>query len=492
MEIMSLRHITKTYPGVTALDDVSISFEEGEVHAIVGENGAGKSTFIKTISGAVKPDSGAIVIDGKEYTHLDPSQALDIGIAVVYQELIQFDAMTVADNIAMGLKRSGKKLIVNDREQREDAQKYLDVFHCPVSPDARIRDLSVANRQIIELCKAFAKKAKIVIMDEPTAAITVEEQENLFKIIRDLKEHHVTVIYISHRLEEIFEICDRVTVLRDGKYVDTKRIDEIDKFQMIRMMVGRELSETYPSKTPASNEVVLEAEHLFGNGLKDISFQLHRGEILGFAGLVGAGRTELMRLIIGAEKKTAGKIIVNGKEIHPRSPKDGISAGIGLIPEDRKQQGCFIDKPIYWNISISNIEKLSNGLVINKKREFEQAETYQEKLKIKSPSLKQKTLNLSGGNQQKVVLAKVMAIMPEILIFDEPTRGIDVGARHEIYMLMNELAQSGKSILMVSSDMEELLGMSDRIIVLHEGRQTGEVSKDNVTQETIMTLASGI
>ena len=273
MEIMTLRQITPTYPGVTITDEVSISFEEGEVHAIVGENGAGKSTFIKTISGAVKPDSGAIVIDGKEYTHLDPSQALDIGIAVVYQELIQFDAMTVADNIAMGLKRSGKKLIVNDREQREDAQKYLDVFHCPVSPDARIRDLSVANRQIIELCKAFAKKAKIVIMDEPTAAITVEEQENLFKIIRDLKEHHVTVIYISHRLEEIFEICDRVTVLRDGKYVDTKRIDEIDKFQMIRMMVGRELSETYPSKTPASNEEVLEAEHLYGNGLKDIICQ---------------------------------------------------------------------------------------------------------------------------------------------------------------------------------------------------------------------------
>lgn len=492
MEILSLQHITKTYPGVKALDDVSIAFEEGEVHAIIGENGAGKSTFIKTISGAIRPDSGTIAFDGKEYSGLDPAQAIELGVAVVYQELIQFDAMSVSDNIFMGVKNENRRLIVNDKENYVKAKEYLQKFNCDIPPSALIRDLSVANRQIIEIIKAFVANARIVIMDEPTAAITVEEQRNLFKIIRKLQSHGVTIIYISHRLEELFEICDRVSVLRDGQYVTTKNISELDKPEMIRLMVGRELLSTYPEKAEALDEVILQVEDLCGNGLSGINFSLRKGEILGFAGLVGAGRTELMHLICGAAKKTSGRILMNGKELALNSPKDGISAGIGLIPEDRKAQGCFIGKEIYWNISVSNIDKLSDGVVVNRRKEMEQAEEYRKKLHIKTPSVKQLAINLSGGNQQKVVLAKVMAIQPDIMIFDEPTRGIDVGARHEIYMLMNELTKQGKSILMVSSDMEELLGMSERVIVLHEGTQTGILSKSDMSQEKILALASGI
>lgn len=492
MEVLSLKNISKTYPGVKALDDVSISFHEGEVHAIIGENGAGKSTFIKVISGAIRPDSGTIAIGGNEYAHLDPAEALRLGIAAVYQELIQLDAMTVADNIFLGMGRENRNPFVNDRIMQMKTTELLARFHCHVPPASLIRELSVANRQIVELSKAFAKNAKIIIMDEPTAAITVEEQQNLFKIVRQLKGHGVTIIYISHRLEELFEICDRVTVLRDGQYVATKMMEDVDKPELIRLMVGRELSANYPARKPADDEVVLEARQLSGNGLHDINFALHRGEILGFAGLVGAGRTELMHLLFGAARKTAGSIWLHGKLLHLRKPSDGLSAGIGLIPEDRKSQGCFIEKPISWNITISNIDKLSRGLLIDRKREMAQAEEYRGKLRIKTPSLKQLTLNLSGGNQQKVVVAKMLAIEPDILIFDEPTRGIDVGARQEIYQLMTELCEQGKSILMVSSDMEELLGMSGRIVVLHEGRQTGLLTREEFTQERILTLASGI
>lgn len=491
-EVLALKNITKDYPGVKALDDVSISFEEGEVHALIGENGAGKSTFIKTISGAIKPTSGTIAYEGKEYPYLEPKQAIDMGIAVVYQELIQFEAMSVADNIFMGVESESKGLVVNEKERCEKAKALLAKFDCDVNPATLIRELSIANRQIIELAKAMVRNAKIVIMDEPTAAITVSEQEKLYQVVKQLKADGVTVIYISHRLEELFEICDRVSVLRDGQYVTTVNIEDIDKQDMIKYMVGRELSNAYPPKEPAQSEVVLEVENLSGNGVEGINFQLHKGEILGFAGLVGAGRTELMHLIFGNAKKTSGIIKVKGKEVHLSSANDGMKAGIGLIPEDRKFQGCFIDKPIFWNISISDIDHLTKGGVVDQKAEMKLAEDYKERLKIKTPFLKQLTSGLSGGNQQKVVIAKVLASNPDILIFDEPTRGIDIGARHEIYLLMNELAESGKSILMVSSDMEELLGMSERIIVLHEGHQAGEISKAEFSQERVLSFASGI
>ena len=488
---MALKHITKEYPGVRALDDVTISFEKGEVHALIGENGAGKSTFIKTLSGAIRPTSGTIVFEGKEYSHLEPRQAIDLGIAVVYQELIQFEAMSVADNIFMGVP-DASGLVLNDKQRRKKASELLAQFDCDVDPATLIRDLSVANRQIVELTKAMVRSAKVVVMDEPTAAITMAEQEKLYEVVRRLKANGVTVIYISHRLEELFVICDRVSVLRDGQYVTTCDMKGLTKLDMVRYMVGRELSSGYPTKKPALDEVVLDVKHLSGNGVEDISFQLHRGEILGFAGLVGSGRTELMHVLYGAAKKKAGTVKLNGKEVSFRSPEEGLKAGIGLIPEDRKFQGCFVDKPIYWNISISTLPTIVNHGVVNRKKETALADDYKNRLRIKTPYLDQLTSGLSGGNQQKVVIAKALAALPDILIFDEPTRGIDIGARHEIYHLMNELAENGKSILMVSSDMDELLGMSERIIVLHEGRLAGELSKEEFSQETVLACASGV
>ncbi len=415
-----------------------------------------------------------------------------MGIAVVYQELIQFEAMTVADNIFMGLKQDNDQFVIKDKERCEKTKELLSKFDCEIPPNTLIRDLSIANRQIVELAKAMVKKAKVVIMDEPTAAITVSEQEKLYKLVRKLKEEGVTIIYISHRLEELFEICDRVSVLRDGQYITTMSLQDTNKHGLIKLMVGRELSSAYPAKKPADKEVVLKVDHLSGNGVYNISFQLHKGEILGFAGLVGAGRTELMHLIYGAAKRESGTIKVKENNVNLHSPVDGLKAGIGLIPEDRKFQGCFIDKPIYWNISISNISNISSYGVLDKNTEMKMAEEYKNRLKIKTPSLQQLTSGLSGGNQQKVVIAKTLAANPDILIFDEPTRGIDIGARYEIYLLMNELAEQGKSILMVSSDMEELLGMSDRIIVLHEGKQAGEISKDEFCQERVLAFASGL
>ncbi|MGM9549998.1 MAG: sugar ABC transporter ATP-binding protein [Faecousia sp.] len=471
---------------------MSISFEKGEVHALIGENGAGKSTFIKTLSGAIRPTSGTIEFEGKTYDHLEPRQAIDLGIAVVYQELIQFEAMSVADNIFMGVEDASSGLVLNDRQRCEKTKDLLKAFDCDIDPRTLIRELSIANRQIIELTKAMVRNAKVVVMDEPTAAITLAEQEKLYKLVKQLKNQGVTVIYISHRLEELFEICDRVSVLRDGQYVTTCDMKDITKQDMIKLMVGRVLTNAYPGKKPASDEVVLEVENLTGNGVKDISFQLHKGEILGFAGLVGSGRTELMHLIYGAAKRDSGTIRFRGKEVNFHSPADGLKAGIGLIPEDRKFQGCFIDKPIYWNNSISALDSISRRGIVDRTAEMKMAEDYKARLKTKAPFLHMVTGGLSGGNQQKVVIAKALAALPEILIFDEPTRGIDIGARYEIYLLMNELAEQGKSILMVSSDMEELLGMSERIIVLHEGRQAGELKKEEFSQERVLTCAFGV
>ena len=492
MELLELHNITKRYPGVTALDNVSISFREGEVHALVGENGAGKSTFIKTISGAVQPNEGEIVFDGVTYPHLTPQKSLELGISVVYQEMIQFEAMSVADNLFMSDGSDGG-LFVNDAERNKKAAELLQKFQCHVSPRTWVRELSMANRQIVEICKAILRNARVLILDEPTASITVEEQRRLFDVIRDLKARGVTIIYISHRLDELFEICDRVSILRDGKYIDTVNIADTDKQGLIKLMVGRELSENYPVKdNKPSDEVVLEVNNLSGNGVRDISFQLHKGEILGFAGLVGAGRTELMHLIYGAAGIEAGTVTMNGEQLSIHTPADAMKAGIGLIPEDRKWQGCFLDKPIFWNVSISNIKELCRGAFVDRKKEMDQAREYGNRMRIKAPNLTVNAGALSGGNQQKVVIAKSLASLPDILIFDEPTRGIDIGARYEIYQLMIDLTKEGKSILMVSSDMEELLGMSERIVVLHEGEQTGTIEKPDFSQERVLALASGI
>lgn len=486
-----LKDVCKNYGGVKALKNVSIGFHAGEVHALIGENGAGKSTLIKTISGVIQPTSGSMTFFGEELKNMTPILAIEKGIAVVHQELIQFEGMTVADNICMkeSVLHNG---MVNRREIYSRTGELLSKFETTVKPTDLIGSLSTANRQIVEIAKALNLNAKVVIFDEPTASITVQEQQNLFQLIRQLKEQGILVIYISHRLEELGEICDRISVLRDGEYIATHDMKDMSIPKMIELMVGRELEDIYIQKKPCEKDVVLELKNVSGNGVRDISFKLHRGEILGFAGLVGAGRTELMQVIYGAARKEQGEILLNGAAVHIKSPADAITKKIGLIPEDRKSQGLFLDKPIVWNTTINNIKKFCKGIFRDKKMEYREAESYRKRLKIKAASMDHNPSSLSGGNQQKVVLAKTLSPEPEIIIFDEPTRGVDVGARNEIYQLMVELAEQGKSILMVSSDMAELIGMSERILVLHEGRLTGELAKPEFEQNRILSLASGL
>ncbi|MCM8709980.1 sugar ABC transporter ATP-binding protein [Clostridium sp. SYSU_GA19001] len=485
---LSLNNITKRYPGVVAIDNLSMSFYKGEVHALVGENGAGKSTLIKTISGAVVPDEGYIEVDGMKYEKMTPKVSRQHGVEVIYQEFNLIPGLTVAENICFG-EVTGK--LVDFKVLRKKALDVFETMNISIDPDKLVSELPTAQQQLVEIAKAISKNAKLIVMDEPTAPLTVNEVESLFKIIENLKSRGITIVYISHRMEEIFSISDRVSIMRDGKYIDTKITSETNRKELIQLMVGRELAESYPKRSRITNEKALEVKNLSGNGDKDISFYVNKGEILGFAGLVGAGRTELARMIFGADKLETGEILIDGKKVNVRSPKEAIELGIGLIPEDRKQQGAFLTKGIDWNICISNIRKLCKNGVVDEKAAENQAKKYISELAIKTPYIDQLVMNLSGGNQQKVVLAKVLATDSNIIIFDEPTRGIDVGAKHEIYELMNRLANEGKAIIMISSDMEELLGMSDRIIVLSEGKIAGEVQKEQFDQNYILELASG-
>jgi ribose transport system ATP-binding protein len=485
---LSLKNITKRYPGVVAIDNLSISFNKGEVHALVGENGAGKSTLIKTISGAVVPDEGYIEIDGMKYEKMTPRASRQHGVEVIYQEFNLIPGLTVAENICFG-EVTGK--LVDFKVLRKKALDVFETMNVRIDPDKLVSELPTAQQQLVEIAKAISKDAKLIVMDEPTAPLTVNEVDSLFKIIDKLKKNGITVVYISHRMEEIFSISDRVSVMRDGKYIDTKITADTNRKELIQLMVGRELTENYPVRTNITKEKGLEVRNLTGNGDKNISFHVNKGEILGFAGLVGAGRTELVRMIFGADKFETGEILINGKHVTIGSPKEAIESGIGLIPEDRKQQGAFLSKGVDWNICISIIKKLCKRGVVNEKAITHLAKEYIKGLGIKTPFIDQLVMNLSGGNQQKVVLAKVLATDSNIIIFDEPTRGIDVGAKQEIYELMSRLANDGKAIIMISSDMEELLGMSDRIIVLSEGKIAGEVQKEQFNQNHILELASG-
>ncbi len=478
----------KIYPGVVALDNFSVEFQRGEVHALVGENGAGKSTLIKIITGAATPEQGTIRIEDQSFTALNPAIARELGIEAIYQEYNLIGLLSAAENICLGKKYG---TFVNQKAMNEVADKIFKRFNVDIDPRTLVRNLSSAKRQIVEIAKAVSKDARILIMDEPTAPLSVSEIDILMDIICQLKAQGVTILYISHRLDEIFRIADRVTVFRDGKYVVTKKVCETNRSELIKYMVGRELSENYPKRTTKPGEVALELRNLTGNGVKNVSFKARKGEILGLAGLVGAGRSEIMKVVFGAEHRQWGEVFVNGRKVEIKSPIDAISYGIGLVPEDRKSEGCFLLNGVKWNIVFSNIKKLTKHLIVDSKLEQQVAEGYVNRLRIRTPGMKQKVLNLSGGNQQKVVIAKTLAANSDILIFDEPTRGIDVGAKHEIYELMNELCTEGKCIIMITSDMEELLGMADRIAVLCEGEFAGEVPKDRFTQEYILEMASG-
>ncbi|GMO53689.1 MAG: sugar ABC transporter ATP-binding protein [Termitinemataceae bacterium] len=487
---LSLKNITKTYPGVLALNNISLDVKRGEVHALVGENGAGKSTLIKTCSGAIESDSGEIIVEGKTFKRMTPKISEEMGIAVIYQEFNLVDELSVAENIFLG-KAIRKGIVIDRKAMQERSSEIFRQLDINIDPNTLVKDLTVGYQQLVEIAKAIAENAKLLIMDEPSAPLTNAEVGKMFEMVDKLKESGVTIIYISHRLDEIFRLSDRVTIMRDGQKIETIKTSDTNVEHLITSMVGRELTETFPPRNAViKDEVLLEVKNLCGNGLKNISFKVHRGEILGFAGLIGAGRTELAELIFGVQPFSSGEIIFKGKSIKMKTARDAINAGIALVPEDRKRQGALLDIDIKGNISMAILERISMISVINKRQENEIASQYKDSMRIKTPTLLQLIKNLSGGNQQKVIIAKWLASNPDLIILDEPTRGIDVGAKYEIYKLINELVENGKTILMISSEMEELIGMVDRVIVLSEGKITGEVAKKDFDQKLIMSYAS--
>lgn len=490
--ILTLKNVTKEYPGVLALDHMNLEVYPGEVHALMGENGAGKSTLIKVVSGAIKPNGGTIIYQGQEYASMTPALSRKLGIGVIYQEFNLVPDLSVAENIFLGQKLTGG-LTINRKLMNEKAAELMKSFGIDIDVTKEVKTLTVAYQQLVEITKTISSNVKVLIMDEPSAPLTNREIDALFGIVRKLKEQGIAIIYISHRMEEIFALADRITVMRDGKYVGTKMASEIDQNGLIKMMVGRTLDEQFPAVEKEIGEVALEVQDLCTDALlKNVSFKVRKGEILGLAGLVGAGRTETARAIFGADPKASGRVLIHGKETHIRKPKDAISQGVALIPEDRKKHGALLEMSIRENISFICVKDISKAGFVDRKEDKGLADKYIQELSIKTPTMEQLAKNLSGGNQQKVVLAKSLASRSDIIIFDEPTRGIDVGAKKEIYVLMNELAKKGMAIIMISSEMQELLGMADRIMVMHEGEVMGELKKEEATQEKILELASGI
>lgn len=491
--LLEMRGISKFYPGVIALNDVRFDLMPGEVHALCGENGAGKSTLMKILAGAETKDRGEVLIKGQPVDIRSPQDAMDRGVNIIYQEFNLVPHLSAAENIYLG-REPGAAVpgFINFKKLYGDAQAVMDHLGVAVDVRAEVSRLSVAQQQMVEIAKATSRNSTIIAMDEPSATLTDHELRNLFELINGLKKQGVGVIYISHRMEEIFSICDRVTVFRDGQYVATKRIEDTDRDDVIRMMVGRELKESIPKRPAPIGEPVLEVRGLTRKGVfEDISFTVRRGEIVGIGGLVGAGRTEVARAIFGADPIDAGEILVNGKPARPRSPREAIELGIGLVPEDRKSLGLILNMAVRENTTLANLDLLAVLGFVNRKKEREVSEKYVKDLRVRTPSIEQEVKNLSGGNQQKVVLAKWLFTDSQLLIFDEPTRGIDVGAKIEIYELMNELVAKGAGMIMISSELPELLGMSDRILVMHEGRITGELSRAEATQEKVMQLATG-
>ena len=489
-ELLRVERIYKAFPGVQALKDVSIRADEGEVLALVGENGAGKSTLMNILSAIHQKDSGAIYINGREVDINSPLHSQQLGISIIHQELNLVPHFSVAENIFVGQEKRRGGIFLDRKKTQEAARAVLDRVGLPVDANTLVRSLSIAQRQMVEIAKALSRNAKLIVMDEPTSSISDREIDRLFRIIRDLKSSGVSVIFISHKLDEVFAIADRIVVMRDGQIVGELDPKQSTQDAVIQMMVGREITNIFPKTAAEIGEEIFAVNGLVRNGSpKGLSFSLRRGEILGFAGLVGAGRSELLQAIFGIDAYESGEVLLDGKPVRIRSPREAIALGIGFVPEDRKLKGLMLGLAVKDNVTISSLEKVSSRGVMKKRLERAAVDGYIQKLSIRTSGQNQLALHLSGGNQQKVVLAKWLAIRPKILIVDEPTRGVDVGAKKEIHAIMNQLANDGVSIIMISSELPEILGMSDRIIVMHEGQIKGELLRRDATQEKILTMA---
>lgn len=492
--ILEIKNVTKEFPGVLALDNVSFNIRRGEVHVLIGENGAGKSTLMKILSGVYQANSGKVLLNGDEIDFSNPKEAQLAGISIIYQEFSLIPYLNAVENIFLG-REYKKNGVLDKKGMKEEAKELLEVLDVEIDLKKPVNQLSVAEQQFIEIAKAVSINDNVLILDEPTATLTNQETKILFKLIKNLKEKGVTMIFISHHLEETFEIGDRLTCLRDGQWVGTEDISDLDEKKIIKMMVGRDIGDTFPERAESvKKDIMLEVKDLKRNENEDfINFKLKKGEILGVAGLVGSGRTEMARALIGADKVLNKELFIKDKKIEINSPAEALENGIGLIPENRKSQGLILGLSVKDNISINSLDKiLKSNLFINKKEEKKRSQKLVEDLNIKTPSLKQAVKNLSGGNQQKVVLAKWLGVESNVLIFDEPTRGIDVGAKLEIYKLMNELVEMGISIIMISSELPEVLAMSNRIMVMHNNKIKAVLeNNEDVDQETIMYYATG-
>ena len=490
-ELLRMEGISKSFPGVQALKDVHFEVQSGEVHALIGENGAGKSTLMKCLTGIYVPEEGTMTFKGEPWKVSNPKEATDKGISIIHQELNLMNALTVAQNIFIGREPRKVAFVLDDKKMRRETLKLMERIDFYLDPDAIVGTLTVAQMQMVEILRSLVVDTDILVLDEPTSSLTSAEVEKLFTIIRGLRDAGKGIVYISHRLEEFDHIVDKVTVLRDGQYVNTKLWKETTINEMIASMVGREMTEQFPERHAEIGEVVLEAKNIVrGKVLKNCSMYVRRGEVLGMAGLMGAGRTELARAIYGADKIDSGEVFINGKKVNIRNPKDAVKMGIAYLSEDRKRDGLMLDQDVSFNTYIANLNKYSTGGVVNDKEIRKTVGEFVEALSIKTPSLQQLTQFLSGGNQQKVLVARWLCKKSDIIFFDEPTRGIDVGSKYEIYCLINELAENGAAVIMITSEMAEILGMSDRIMVMYEGTVVGELSAEEANQEIVLHMAS--